>query len=211
MTRNRAAAHRNEPPIERQPVVLLPRGVSALPRYDAHMTPRIQVAVTGGDGRIGGILRNGLSDRFAPRWLSRSDADVTDLAALERAFAGADAVVHLAADADAYASWDEVLPANVIGAHHVFEAARRAGVGRVVFASSNHAMGMYMWDDDRFADDAPAEVTTDAPLRPDGLYGSARPGARRSDGSMRNGTGSRWSASASAGSPRTDARRRARR
>lgn len=138
------------------------------------MTPRIEVAVTGADGRIGGILREGLSGRFAPRWLSRSDADVTDLAALERAFAGADAIVHLAADADAYADWDEVLAANVIGAYHAFEAARRAGVGRVVFASSNHAMGLYMWDDDRFADPAPTEVSTDAPLRPDGLYGVSK-------------------------------------
>lgn len=130
--------------------------------------------MTGADGRIGGILRRGLSDRFAPRWLSSSDADVTNLGALERVLAGADAVVHLAAEADAYATWDEVLPANVIGAYHVFEAARSAGVGRVVFASSNHAMGMYMWDDDQFAGATPTQVTVDAPLRPDGLYGVSK-------------------------------------
>jgi nucleoside-diphosphate-sugar epimerase len=135
----------------------------------------VRVTITGGDGLIAAILRAGLSDRFDPRWLSRSDADVTDLAALEQGFAGADAVVHLAADADVDASWDEVLDANVIGAYHAFEAARRAGVGRVVFASSNHAMGMYMWDDNRFADSShPAEVPTDAPVRPDSLYGASK-------------------------------------
>lgn len=139
------------------------------------VTERMQVAITGGDGRIGDILRERLSDRFAKRWLSRADADVTDLEALERAFAGADAVVHLAATADVDSAWDEVLPANVIGAYHAFEAARRAGVRRVVFASSNHAMGLYMWDGERFTDAAhPAKVATDAPIRPDSLYGASK-------------------------------------
>ena len=133
------------------------------------------VAITGGHGLIAGILRAGLSDRFAPRWLSRSDADVTDMAALERGFAGSEAVVHLAATADPRAGWDEVLSANVIGAYHVFEAARLAGVRRVVFASSNHAMGMYMWDDAWFPiATPPVEVATDAPLRPDSLYGASK-------------------------------------
>ena len=135
----------------------------------------MDVAITGGDGLIAGILRAGLSDRFEPRWLTRSDADITDLAALERAFAGAEAVVHLAATAKLAASWEEVLPTNVIGAYHAFEAARRAGVRRVVFASSNHATGMYQWDHDRFADAThPAEVPTDAPVRPDSLYGASK-------------------------------------
>lgn len=135
----------------------------------------MRVTITGSDGLIGGILRSGLSDRFEPRWLSRSDADLMDLAALERGFAGSDAVVLLAANADNNASWDQLLDANVIGAYNAFEAARRAGVARVVFASSNHAVGMHMWDDDRFADAAhPAEVTTDAQVRPDSLYGASK-------------------------------------
>jgi nucleoside-diphosphate-sugar epimerase len=139
------------------------------------MTWPMQVAITGSDGRIGGVLRAGLSDRFDPRWLTRSDADLADLAALERAFVGSDGVVHLAATADLGAGWDEVLPANVVGAYHAFEAARRAGVRRVVFASSNHAVGMYMWDHERFTDAAhPAEVPIDAPLRPDSIYGASK-------------------------------------
>jgi NAD+ dependent glucose-6-phosphate dehydrogenase len=139
------------------------------------MTAPMRVAITGSDGLLGGVLRSGLSDRFAPRWLTRADADLTDLAALEAALAGADAVVHLAANAEVDASWDELLPANVIGAYHAFEAARRARARRVVFASSNHAMGMYMWDDDRFTDAAhPAQVATDLPVRPDSLYGASK-------------------------------------
>ena len=132
------------------------------------------VACTGGDGLIAGILRSRLSDRFTVRYLSRSDADVTDLAALEAAFAGADAVVHLAASAEVRGSWKDVLPPNVIGAYHAYEAARRVGVRRVVFASSNHAVGMYMWDDERFVDPRPAEVGTDVPVRPDSLSGASK-------------------------------------
>jgi nucleoside-diphosphate-sugar epimerase len=139
------------------------------------MTGPMRVAFTGGEGLIARIVRARLSADFQPRWLTRSEADVTDLPALQRAFAGMEAVVHLAAVADAYAEWEDVLPPNVIGAYHAYEAARRAGVRRVVFASSNHAVGMYMRDDDRFADpDHPAEVGTDAQVRPDGLYGASK-------------------------------------
>lgn len=139
------------------------------------MTQPTRVAVTGGTGLIAGIMRLFLAERFDFRWLSQEEADVTDLPALERAFAGMDAVVHLAANADAYATWEEVLPPNVIGAYGAFEAARRAGVRRLVFASSNHAVGMYMREDERFADpDHPVEVGTDMGIRPDGLYGASK-------------------------------------
>ena len=135
----------------------------------------MRVAVTGGQGRIAGILRLFLGERFDFRWLSREDGDVTDLGALERSFVGADAVVHLAANADAYAGWDEVRDPNVIGSFNAYEAARRAGVRRFVFASSNHAMGRYMHDDERFADpDRPAEVRAADVVRPDGLYGASK-------------------------------------
>ncbi len=135
----------------------------------------MKIAVTGGTGRIGAILRDRFGERFDARWLSEDEADVTDLEQLELAFAGVDGVVHLAANADAYAGWDEVYPPNVLGAYNAYEAARLAGVRRFVFASSNHAMGRYMHDDDRFADpDHPEEVSSDAPVRPDGLYGASK-------------------------------------
>jgi NAD+ dependent glucose-6-phosphate dehydrogenase len=135
----------------------------------------MRITVTGADGLIGSVLRAGLADAFAPRWLTHDDADVTNLAALERAFAGSEAVVHLAANSEVDASWDELLPANVVGAYNAFEAARRAGVRRVVFASSNHVMGRYMWDDAGFTDAArPRQVTAGMPIRPDSLYGASK-------------------------------------
>lgn len=136
----------------------------------------LRVAVTGATGLIGGLLVDGLDhDRFEVRALDRADADVTDLDALERAFAGAEALVHLAADSSVDAAWDELLGPNVVGAYHAYEAAVRAGVRRVVFASSNHAVGMYLYDEERFADPGhPVKVDAAAPIRPDSLYGATK-------------------------------------
>jgi uronate dehydrogenase len=67
-------------------------------------------------------------------------ASVTDLAAMTAACAGAGAVIHLGGIAGE-APWERILEVNINGVYTIFEAARRAGTGRVVFASSNHAVG----------------------------------------------------------------------
>jgi uronate dehydrogenase len=67
-------------------------------------------------------------------------ASVTDLGAMTAACAGVDAVIHLAA-ISAEAAWEHIAAVNIEGTYAVFEAARRAGVPRVVYASSNHAVG----------------------------------------------------------------------
>jgi NAD+ dependent glucose-6-phosphate dehydrogenase len=100
-------------------------------------------------------------------------ADVQDVDALERAFAGCEDVIHLAGVVSVEASWEDVAGPNIAGTYAAFEAARRAGCKRVIFASSNHAVGMYE------VDNVPAiyepgfglVVRTDSPYRPDSLYG----------------------------------------
>src|SRR5258707_8906783 len=67
-------------------------------------------------------------------------ASVTDMAAMTAACAGADAIIHLGG-IPSEAAWAPVLDVNINGTYTVFEAARRAAVPRVVFASSNHAVG----------------------------------------------------------------------
>jgi len=67
-------------------------------------------------------------------------ASVTDMAAMTAACAGADAVIHLGG-IPSEAPWERILDVNINGSYTVFEAARRAGVPRVVFASSNHVVG----------------------------------------------------------------------
>jgi nucleoside-diphosphate-sugar epimerase len=103
-------------------------------------------------------------------------ADIADLDAIRPAFDGVDSVVHLAASASLEAPWDDVLHNNIVGTYNVFEAARQAGVSRVVFASSNHAVGMYELDgapglydvdDDRRYDET-------GEIRPDSLYGVSK-------------------------------------
>ena len=41
------------------------------------------------------------------------------------------------------ATWEEVLESNIKGTYCLYEAARRPGVKRVVFASTNHVTGFY--------------------------------------------------------------------
>ena len=65
-------------------------------------------------------------------------ADIADLDAIQPAFAGQDVVVHLSAQLPV-ATWEEIAAANLIGVRNVYEAARIAGVKRVVFASSGDA------------------------------------------------------------------------
>jgi nucleoside-diphosphate-sugar epimerase len=74
-------------------------------------------------------------------------ADIADFGAVASAMAGIEAVVHLAADPDGRAGWDSVLANNIIGTHNIFEAARLAGVRRVIFASSNQVVFGYAGDD----------------------------------------------------------------
>ena len=63
-------------------------------------------------------------------------AHLEDYDAVRRAVAGMDAVIHMAADRSGARGWESILNSNLIGAYNVFEAARDAGVRRVVFASS---------------------------------------------------------------------------
>jgi NAD+ dependent glucose-6-phosphate dehydrogenase len=144
-----------------------------------------RVLMTGSDGRIGSLLMDAWreSSAYEPVGLARKPgpyadivADITDLAAVEAACRGMDAVVHLAATISLDSSWDAVLNSNLIGTYNVFEAARRAGVAQVIFASSNHAIGTYetenvpeLWDlDDGRTWDHTAEI------RPDSLYGVSK-------------------------------------
>jgi uronate dehydrogenase len=108
------------------------------------------VLITGGAGRIGRYLRSGLP---AFGWSLRSmdkqegqgddfvQGDILDPEVLAAAMAGAAAVVHLAAVVTSQSAFGEILGANIDGTYRVFDAAREAGVRRIVFASSNHANG----------------------------------------------------------------------
>lgn len=105
--------------------------------------PALRVAITGAAGIIGSRLAHALAQTFDIVRLDRADADILDPGALRTAFAGCDAIVHLAGGVLRDGSWDEVWEPNLRGLRNVFEAARETGCTRVVYASSLHVLGMY--------------------------------------------------------------------
>lgn len=143
------------------------------------MSQRKRVLITGAAGRIGSSLAEQLRDRYdlrlhynrtMPSQPPVSDYVIADIARYEQVapmMQGVDAVVHMAGEPSVNTPWDRIREANIVGAYNVFEAARAAGVGKLVFASTNHVMGMY----DR---DGQWPIYTNQPVRPDSLYGVSK-------------------------------------
>jgi uronate dehydrogenase len=93
-----------------------------------------------------------------------SQVPLQDRAAVHGLLDGVDAVVHLGG-VSVEAAFDPILQANIVGTYNLDEAARKHGVTRVLFASSNHVTGFYRQDE---------VIDTHAPPRPDGLYGLSK-------------------------------------
>ncbi len=87
-----------------------------------------------------------------------------DAEAVMKLVEGVDAIVHLGG-VSTEQPWAPILAANIMGVVNLYEAARKHGVGRVVFASSNHVMGFYRQDE---------VVDAKSPPRPDGFYGLSK-------------------------------------
>jgi uronate dehydrogenase len=91
-------------------------------------------------------------------------AALQDAAAVDRIVAGSEAIVHLGG-ISTEGPFAPILEANIVGVWHLYEAARRHGVRRVVFASSNHVTGFYRQDE---------VIGPGDPVRPDGHYGLSK-------------------------------------
>ncbi len=140
----------------------------------------MRVLITGAAGGIGRVLRQGLAGRYdllrlgdiqpqAPAGAGEEciPLDLGAPEALRAACEGVDCVVHLAAIPvePEQEAWAQILPNNIVGTYNLFEAARLAGVRRVVFASSNHVVGFLRREK---VADAGAEA------RPDSYYGVSK-------------------------------------
>src|SRR5215467_5143004 len=99
----------------------------------------------------------GADEEFVPAELSRIEE-------VERAVDGVDGVIHLGGFS-VVGLWDTILQSNIIGCYNLFEAARRKGVKRIVFASSNHAVGFYPRHH---------HIGVDVAVRPDSRYGVSK-------------------------------------
>jgi uronate dehydrogenase len=136
-----------------------------------------KILVTGAAGGIGTRLRKLLKGIYpAIRWsdIRKPDslandedfmpADLADYAQVERITAGVHGIVHLGGHSTE-SSWDTIHKANIVGCYNVFEAAYRQGVKRVVFASSNHAVGFYAREQ---------RIGVNVTVRPDSRYGVSK-------------------------------------
>jgi len=136
-----------------------------------------RILLTGAAGGLGQALRPllkancdvlRLSDRAALGDAGQGEeiapADLADADAVDAAVRGADAIVHLGG-ISVEGPFGPILQANILGLYHLYESARRHGVRRIVFASSNHVTGYYRQGE---------TIDADAPPRPDGMYGLSK-------------------------------------
>jgi uronate dehydrogenase len=146
-------------------------------RGDPVKPPAPRILLTGAAGGVGTRLRPLLAEVYGPLRLSDLTApaglvdgetfvgaDLADAAQVDAIVRDVDAIVHLGGHS-VEGPWETILQANIVGTYHLFEAARRHGVQRVVFASSNHVMGFY---------ERTRRVGVDAPPRPDTRYGLSK-------------------------------------
>ncbi|QET02363.1 MULTISPECIES: NAD-dependent epimerase/dehydratase family protein [Cupriavidus] len=136
-----------------------------------------RILMTGAAGNLGKVLRDRLkryadvvrlsdiADLGAPRGQEEIvPCNLADPQAVHALVEGVDAIVHLGG-VSVERPFEEILPANIQGTYNLYEAARRHGVKRVVFASSNHVIGFYKQGETLDADTVP---------RPDGYYGISK-------------------------------------
>jgi uronate dehydrogenase len=137
-----------------------------------------RLLLTGAAGGLGKVLRESLrpcadvlrlSDlaALAPAQGAHEEVapcDLADKAAVDALVAGCDAIVHLGG-VSVERPFEEVLEANIKGVFHIYEGARRHGVKRVVFASSNHVIGFHKQSE---------RLDAHAMKRPDGYYGLSK-------------------------------------
>jgi len=132
------------------------------------------IVLTGAAGRLGSALRPALAPLCKElRLVDKSPAevvhanesafalDLNDEAGLKTALAGCSAVVHFAGY-PREAEWNVLLAANIQGVINLWDAAHAAGVGRIIYASSNHAVGLYPHSE---------VIDEKAPPKPDSRYG----------------------------------------
>lgn len=136
-----------------------------------------RLLITGAAGALGAQVRRHLAGRYPKLRLSDRasmgeaapgeelvQAELADAAEVDRLFEGVDACVHLGGQ-PTEAAWDVVLPSNIVGVVNVWEAARKAGTKRILFASSNHAIGFHP---------RTRKLDHTAPARPDTRYGLSK-------------------------------------
>ncbi len=136
-----------------------------------------RLLITGAAGNLGRVLREGLAPLATTiRLTDRADmgqagpneeimpCELGDLDGIMKVVEGCDGIVHFGA-APVERPWEEILESSIKGGYNVYEAARRHGIKRVVYASSIHAVGYVRREEG---------ADTHTEHRPDTLYGVSK-------------------------------------
>ncbi|TDG06238.1 NAD(P)-dependent oxidoreductase [Paraburkholderia guartelaensis] len=137
-----------------------------------------KVALTGAAGQLGTVLRKGLLERGVNLRSAAGSkpleplvagedvmhGDLRDPAVVDRLLDGVDVLIHMAGTS-VERPLPEIIENNLRGLVEVYEGMRRHGTKRMLFASSNHAIGMYPVEE---------KLTLDCAFRPDGFYGLSK-------------------------------------
>ena len=144
--------------------------------------PHRRVLVTGATGNIGSYFAEHSHERYQLRLMVRASedkakvdkikgfgeivtGDIDDLPRMKELCQGVHTVLHLAASASPSSTWEQLLPANIVGTYNMMVAARHAGCERLIYASSIHAVSGYPPD---------VQVKTTDPVNPGDLYGVSK-------------------------------------
>lgn len=153
--------------------------MNAGPEMQKKMTIKVheKLLLTGAAGGLGKALRERLKANCSVLRLSDVQAfgeaaageevvlaDLADAAAVSEVVKGVDAIIHLGG-ISVEGPFGPIFLANILGVYNLYEAARKHGVKRVVFASSNHVTGFYRQSE---------TINANHPPRPDGLYGVSK-------------------------------------
>ena len=151
-----------------------------------------KILITGISGLVGSVITQKLQGKYKISGvdLKQSDlaptllADCTKLDDMLPAFSGIDTVIDLASIPSQFSGWNIIHETNLLCTSNALEASRLSGVKRHIFASSNHATGMYELDkpycdivSGNYSGIDPQNIpliTTEMPIRPDGPYGIAK-------------------------------------
>ena len=137
-----------------------------------------RLLITGANGGLGSVCRQRLGHLAETIRLSARKGlgeagpneeivycDLGDKAAVEALVEGCDGIVHMGGQATE-APWETIRNANIDGMFHLYEAARKSSTTpRIIFASSNHAIGYYQQTE---------RLDANSPTKPDGLYGLSK-------------------------------------
>jgi len=133
------------------------------------------VLITGASGDVGSYLRRELAGKYKLRLSDKRNlkktkgetfmrADISKMADAMKITKGVDAIVHLGGYS-VEGPWEAIHKANIVGCYNIFEAARKNKVRRMLFATSNHAVGFYRRDQ---------KIDHRVYIKPDGRYGVSK-------------------------------------